>query len=289
MFRAACSNPVGARAGPRARKPKVPNNSPKRLSNTSPWLSSSGTIAHPCAPLGGCGPGYSKIPSPLGSTGNDSNPISHPQSPVGSQITLSKEDARKISGTPLANAPPRTRKQTFDVKREQTQRTDILVKGKVLADGRDPNLGMSAQTRLDPKKLKLEFPKPFVEGGMVTREVGKFSLKGTVTIQVVYDTNGSPKEPAGWGRGTMKKDIKNGDTTAGFHESCHLADYVNWLKTESLPVFKPKLPMSEKDYRKACEKFDKDLEDYFARAESSSEKNTDEVGKKKSEVLRGRG
>ena len=265
----------------------MPHESQKRLSNggvNSPWLSSSGTIAHPRAPLGGCGPGNSCIPCPLGSVGNDSNPIAHPQSPVGSCITLTEKDAPIIRGTPLAKDPPKTKTDIFDVKREQTQRSDILVKGKVLSDGRDPNLGKRAVTRLDPSGLVAQYPTPYIEGGLVTKEVGKFTLKGTVTIQIVYDTNGGPKDPANWGRGTTKEDIKNGDTTAGFHESCHLADYVNWLKTKPLPVFKPNLPISENAYRKACDQFDEDLEKYFEKAESFSEENTDEVGKKKSQV-----
>ena len=265
----------------------MPHESPNRLTNErvrSPWLSSSGTIAHPGAPRGGCGPGNSRIPITLGFDGNDSNPFAHPRSPVGRRIILTKTVVNRILGIPLANEPPKTKKDLFDVKRENTTRSDILVKGKVLLDGRDPNLNKTAQTRLDPRGVAMKFPKTMVKGGIVTQEIGKFTLKGNVTIQVVYDTNGSPKDPAVWGRGTTKEDIKNGDTTAGFHESCHLADYVFWLKTKKLPVFKGKVGISEDAYVKACEQFEKDWDKYFEDAEKYSEKKTDEVGKKKSQV-----
>jgi hypothetical protein len=197
---------------------------------------------------------------------------------------LTKKDALSIRGTALANDPPETRTDIFDIKREQTQRTDILVKGKVLSDGRDPNLGKSAITRLDPSGLVAQYPTPYIERNMVTKEEGKFTLKGTVTIQIIYDTNGYPKDPARYGRGTTERDINNGDITAGFHESCHLADYVDWLKTKPLPVFKTNLPISKNAYEKACDQFDEDLDKYFEEAEHFSEENTDEVGRKKSQV-----
>ena len=280
---------------PHARKPKVADESDglywlcwvtdmMLLGPGSPWLTALAVVAHPRAPVGGCGPGNSTLPSCLGVDGNDANPIAHPQSPVGSQILLTAQQINNVLGVPVAKPPPKTKTTTFTVKQEQTQRTDILVKGKVLADGSDPNLNMTAITRLDPTDLLAECPTPFVDGGVVKAEVGKFTLKGTVTIRVLYDTNGSPKEPARYGRGTTREDIKNGDTTAGFHESCHVADYVNWLKKKPLPVFKGKVGMSGGDYNAACDQFDKDLDKYFADATSFSVQKTDEVGRKKSQM-----
>jgi len=64
----------------------------------NPWLAVIGMLAHPRAPLGGCGPGNSKLPCCLGADGNDANPIAHPQSPVGSCMVPTAEQRALLLG-----------------------------------------------------------------------------------------------------------------------------------------------------------------------------------------------
>lgn len=82
--------------------------------STSPWVSSSGTPAHPYAPLGGGGPGDFKAPGALGSEGNDSGLLPHPLAPVARNEALSELDIQALqkagiaNGTPLQTAPKKT-------------------------------------------------------------------------------------------------------------------------------------------------------------------------------------
>ncbi|MBL8113900.1 MAG: DUF922 domain-containing protein [Acidobacteria bacterium] len=82
--------------------------------SSSPWVSSSGTAAHPYAPLGGGGPGDFKSPGALGSEGNDSGLLPHPLAPVARNDALSELDVQALqkagiaNGTPLQTAPKKT-------------------------------------------------------------------------------------------------------------------------------------------------------------------------------------
>jgi hypothetical protein len=59
---------------------------------SSPWITSTGVVAHPGSPMGGCGPGGSRIPSILGSPGNGSTLVPHPQAPAARYRLLTAED-----------------------------------------------------------------------------------------------------------------------------------------------------------------------------------------------------
>lgn len=64
-----------------------------RSSCPSPWISpSSGKVANPWAPAGGCGPGGSAVPRPLGTEGNSSGIRPHPNSPVARNLVMSEID-----------------------------------------------------------------------------------------------------------------------------------------------------------------------------------------------------
>ncbi len=61
---------------------------------SSPWISSSGEIAHPDSPRGGLGPGRGVRPGPLGAGGTRSDVLPNPQSPAGRRVLVS--DIRRI-------------------------------------------------------------------------------------------------------------------------------------------------------------------------------------------------
>lgn len=94
--------------------------------------------------------------------------------------------------------------------------------------------------------------------------------------------------PPNWGRGTTDEDKAKKNTTVGFYESCHVADYKHWLKSKPLPSFGGKLRMTKREYDKACDQFNGDWNDYFKAAEKDSEDRTDETGVKKSVFLASR-
>lgn len=59
---------------------------------SSPWINFEGVVAHPYSPLGGGGPGRFRVPTSLGTQGNDSYLIPHPQAPVSRYRLLTAED-----------------------------------------------------------------------------------------------------------------------------------------------------------------------------------------------------
>jgi hypothetical protein len=66
--------------------------SERRATHSLPWITATGVIAHPDSPAGGGGPGRFKIASILGSPGNDSALIPHPQAPAARHRLLMDEE-----------------------------------------------------------------------------------------------------------------------------------------------------------------------------------------------------
>lgn len=270
---------------------------------SSPWVGWSGVAAHPDAPLGGGGPGGFSSAASLGFEGNNADPIAHPQSPVARYRTLTGEDIQKLrdqgvliaeglepaEAGPTANAPPVTQPTTFRITRVVAGKEDIEVLVEVLADGKDLRGGRdwNAATSLDPKGLHPSYPtweisdadadKPKSQQ-RILRLVGVYSITGSVTIQIKYGALAKPDSPAAYGRGTTSQDKQKGDTTVGFHESCHVSDYTSWLKSRALPSFAGRVGMTVTQYENACTACDAAIEKYFADAEAASKTNTDEVG-----------
>ena len=235
----------------------------------------------PLAPSSADGPGAFTSPQPLGGDlSDDLHPLA-PETRLADPADAVPLDVKEIDPP---NAPPTTVPETFTIKKQSDARNDIDVTGAVLADGKDANLGQGAETRLAHDKVTLTLPE--FEADAVTKKVdlekNKFTLKGKVTIQIFYNPNGGPKEVARYGRGTTSDDKTAKNTTSGFHESCHLADFKSWLKTKPLPVFTGKIGDTITVYEKALTDYEAAWEKYFADAEAESVKKTDEVGLKKS-------
>ena len=264
--------------------------------DSSPYGSSAGLAGDPRSPVGGGGPGKFVTPSSLGSGGNDSNPIPHPQSPAMRHDTIDGADVKDLrnrgleldtpspldAGTPQKAPPTTTAKQT-PIKRPGVKEDyDFVVD--VLADGTDAedSRKFSARAVLDARGLVLVAPTWDLDPATnkVIKVIGKYKITGKVTIQVRYGTKAKPTDTPAWGRGTTSADQTAGNTTIGFHESCHVADFIANIKAGTLPSFKGGVGKSNDDMEKAATDFDTAVNDYFKNLETISRNNTDEVGTK---------
>ena len=63
----------------------------------TPWVGSSGNVAHPRSSRGGGGSGGYVIPRPLGTDGNDSAWLAHPESPAGKHLLPSDVEAAVLA------------------------------------------------------------------------------------------------------------------------------------------------------------------------------------------------
>src|SRR5262249_391877 len=104
------------------------------------------------------------------------------------------------------------------------------------------------------------------KGGLevITKLKGPVEIKATVKIQTVYGPGASPEQLSGSGRGTTPEDEKAGNTSLGFHESCHRKDYLDYLKTKALPAFGGKVGMTRTQYEQAVAAFSKAIAKYIA-------------------------
>lgn len=174
------------------------------------------------------------------------------------------------------------------VKVLKNAQVDIAVFVEVVQDGHSQDADMKgAQTSRDTSGVHWKTPsiEYQAKGGreVVTKLTSPLEFKGTIIIQTVYGPNVTPNQPSGYGRGTTPEDVKSGNTSLGFHESCHRADYLQFLKSHPLPTFNGKVGMSREEYRRAERRFQQQIEDYFQQMDRDTFSRTDEVGYKKSE------
>lgn len=266
-------------------------------STKHPWVGFDGDVAHPNAPAGGGGPGGFTSGSPLGADPKLFPAAPHPHSPVARYLTLSGTQAENLlaertqdespialntggAGAPAAaNAPPQTVPSKKSLKKEKNNQVDIDVQVEVLADGKsaDPNMA-GAKTKYDVSSVSFQTPGYQHDGKNVTKLNSLFTMKGTVKIQTTYGPNSTPAQRSQYGRGTTQADEQAGDTSLGFHESCHRADYLQYLDNHELPVFEGKVGMTIAEFDAAVAEFPKKFQKYFDDMGAESLQQTDEVG-----------
>lgn len=278
-------------------KPKPPE-----IPQPSPWISREGDVVHPDAPAGSGGLGRFRMAGSLGE-GNEPGATRHPKSPSIRVDPLSEDEKAEVldSGVkitePVRNPPPATVSGEFALKASTKARIKVNAKAKVVADGKKPNAAgdAGARTFLDPSDVKAEMPQfalpanapdPPPDAQAITGVVGDIVVTGTATIQVQYGDDAKPTAPAAWGRGTTVDDVAKKDTTVGFHESCHLADYKDYLTTTPIPIpddiFRAK---TVGQWKTAASAIDAAIDSHFAACEAASRAKTDEIGTKMSDYV----
>jgi hypothetical protein len=211
---------------------------------------------------------------------------SNPPGPIGldADAGTPMDGAAKKPRAP--NPPPVTRTSTSTVKKESGADVEIDVTVEVVADATDATLPAgTAETTFD-NGVRVTIPPTAwtLRDGkkIVTKLTTPFSMKGVVTVHTRYGTGAMATGPSGYGRGTTEDDMKAGDTTLGFHESCHRADLLGYLSAKPLPAFTGKVGMTFGEFERAGAEFRASLNDYFVQMQKQSEQKTDEVGYTKS-------
>ncbi|QEL18401.1 hypothetical protein [Limnoglobus roseus] len=190
------------------------------------------------------------------------------------------------------NPPPKTVPSKVSVRKIKTPALEIDVTAEVIADGTTNDTGTQGNTSFTPEGAVGSGQSFFGTPGfafvtkngqaLITKINGPVQIKGNVKIQTVYGPNADATQTSGYGRGTTPDDEKAGNTTLGFHESCHRSDYLNYLRTKPFPTFTGRVGMTRVAYEKAVADFQKAIEKYFADMDKDSLQRTDEVGYKKS-------
>lgn len=244
----------------------------------SDWLGWSDNVAHPNAPEGGGGPGnFSRIPQ----TESTPSDLPSPWQP-GPHGTI------PLQGTPTPrppNPPPVTSPGSIaTLKQVANDTVDVLVDAKIIADGSGGASG--GKTTFKGGSAWSAPGYSTDKAGKILKFTGKFTWKGTIVIQTVYASGAKPTDVSCYGRGTTAADVRAGNITLGFHESCHRDDYTSYLQNNKLPD-PPTLTvgMSEADYKRATKDFGDALKDYLKMMEDESNQKTDEVGHQRSTWL----
>lgn len=257
---------------------------PARVIHRS-WFGWTESVAHPDANRGGGGPGRFAQAGPLASADEDllgdlpqGSRLPHPQRP-----RPMSDDAAESSGL-KKNPPPGTTLEEFDLLSRDEPFVKVKIKAKVLADGKTTDADTDAVT--DVAIPAYDLAGAFSDDNVTVSKFTKvFTWKGTIEIKTVYGPDATSSGLSCYGRGTTKGDVKSGDITIGFHESCHRADYVAYLRAHDLPE-PPKLTigMTMVAFDKAMTDFVKAFDAYHPAMKADSKRKTDEVGHKLSTV-----
>jgi len=251
------------------------NGQPGRVVSVRPeWIGWKGDIAHPASPAGGSGLGHFRPAWPLRDSSDDRAEIWH--STVDEHILLA--DARPPTAP---NPPPDTVVESFATPWSQDKGLfDVSIEGNILADGTADGIGTRARVDKLPK-----WPKPIrssKDERIVESFKGRWVWHAKVEIQTSFPHRDCAGEVSGYGRGTTPEDVNARNITLGFHESCHRADMIEFLKTHPMPLPKLKPGMTMAEFELERGGFAKLVTDYLQAMALDTETRTDEVGHRKS-------
>ncbi len=191
-------------------------------------------------------------------------------------------DPAKKPAPKVPNPPPITQTSTATVKKGKSTDGDYDVSVEVVADASDGTLPAgTAETTFDNGIQVVAPVTSWVEkqGKKIVNKITvPLSVKGVVTVHTRYGTGATANQPSGYGRGTTEEDIQAGNTSLGFHESCHRVDLLSYLATKPLPSFNGKVDMDLDTFDQAMTSFRERMDSYFVAMQRQSEKNTDDVG-----------
>ena len=181
------------------------------------------------------------------------------------------------------NPPPPTIPGVRVVKQSETPKEKADVTVQILMDGVGISKEGTAGTDIDPSGVVFTTPEAETNDKGVVTSVGQTQIIGVMKIQTKYASGAKATNTSAYGRGTTDADIAAGNTSLGFHESCHRDDYLTFLKNNPLPSFTGAPGMTTGQYNDAKQKFSDDQDAFYAAMDAYTEKQTDEVGYKKSE------
>ena len=188
------------------------------------------------------------------------------------------------------NPPPTTKAGKAPVAKFESDVLDVHVQSEVLPDAVANTNSFHGKTTYKlvgvGRKMFASTPgaRTVLKDGKetVTTLTGRAEIKGFVRIQTLYGSKSKSTDRSGYGRGTTAADEAAGNTSLGFHESCHRQDYLKYLADHPLPEFTGATGMTAIEFRAASNNFLTAVDDYFADMDRYSNDNTDEVGYKKS-------
>jgi hypothetical protein len=184
----------------------------------------------------------------------------HPRSPAVRFAPLNL-GAPSRKGSKPSKAAPQTKPATLRVKSG-----DQEITVEILRDGRTRTVVDDyGQQRNDMAKTRPLW-------SWTTGSKGRVQI--TIKIQTMYASKAQSWNPSAYGRGTTAADKAAGNTTLGFHESCHRQDYIEYLEEHPLPTYSQ--DRGEQDFTDAVQSYIDDMETY-------SLNKTDETGTTKTE------
>ena len=130
-------------------------------------------------------------------------------------------------------------------------------------------LGAAARTDSD---FKWTTPGFRFSGNRVTAVI---PAQLSLGIQTHYDKGVSPASPSAYGRGTTPDDIKNGNTSLQFHESCHGAAFQEFLQQNPPPQFQGRVGMTIEQFKQARSDYADRLAEYGEKLNKYSEQQVD--------------
>ena len=192
--------------------------------------------------------------------------------------------------------PPKTVPRKIAIKKSKTAQMDILIEAQVVADKPNPGIkgGLTESTPVgripNPNGSPNSWAGPSYSWTSKTKGGPKTvttidippTLHFTLKIQTFYGPAASPTQTSVYGRGTTTQDKATGNTSLGFHESCHQNDMIEYLKLTRVPTFTGRTNMSTLQFDRASTAWGAAISKYFDEIEKYTTRNTDEVGYQKS-------
>jgi hypothetical protein len=94
-------------------------------------------------------------------------------------------------------------------------------------------------------------------------------------IETVYAAKVSATDTSEYGRGSLKKDKKDGHGTLGFHEGSHGTDFIDYVTSHPFPEIVIEAPVSEEEYKSLVAEWKTKYDAYLADMQQISVEKTD--------------
>jgi hypothetical protein len=99
-----------------------------------------------------------------------------------------------------------------------------------------------------------------------------------VSIQTKWAPGDSPSDSSAYGRGTTQDDINAGNTSLGFHESCHGADFLQYITSNAPSTYGVNIGDAADDANQATRDYSDAISAWSQAIRDYSTAQTDQVG-----------